>query len=596
MPGLVGIIGQGPCRDVPMPVSLRTMIDCMIHNPSYAVGALIREKQKFAVGWVSHKGSFSDCMPAWNRSGDICLIFAGEENSDSSTNAKCLVHRYEELGSRFFESLNGVFSGLIINLKNCEITIFTDRYGLGRLYYHQNENGCYFASEAKSLLKILPSLRRLDMNSFAESFSCGAVMQNRSLFKGISLLPAASAWTFTPDHAVKKRTYFDWKELEGRTAVSAPDYYERMTETFGRILPNYFRGEQEITLSLTGGLDSRMIMASAMPAASSLPCHTFGGMYRECADVTLAKRIASTARQHHKTITVTRDFLSQFPTLAEQAIYISDGTMDVTGSVELFVNRIAREMAPIRLTGNYGSEILRDHIALRLHPLHSEMFNDEFVPFLQTAALTYANERNVSTKAFVISKQLPWHHYGRLSVEQSQLTVRSPYLDNELVALSYEAPSDRAENTRLAHRFIIDRSASLAKIPTDRGGIGSLGQPAGKVRHFFREFIPRVEYAYDYGMPQWLAKIDCLLRPLHMEKLLLGRQKFYHFRIWYRDQLSRYVKEVLLDPRSLSRPYLSRRRVETLLLAHLAGRANYTREIHKLLTTELLVRKLIEQK
>ena len=79
-----------------------------------------------------------------------------------------------------------------------------------------------------------------------------------------------------------------------------------------------------------------------------------------------------------------------------------------------------------------------------------------------------------------------------------------------------------------------------------------------------------------------------------MERLFLGIQKFYHFRTWYRDELAPAVKEVLLDPRTLGRPYLNGKRVEQAVLAHTSGRANYTREIHKLLTAELIQRQLIE--
>ena len=54
--------------------------------------------------------------------------------------------------------------------------------------------------------------------------------------------------------------------------------------------------------------------------------------------------------------------------------------------------------------------------------------------------------------------------------------------------------------------------------------------------------------------------------------------------------LSTYVRDVLLDPRTLSRPHLTRKNVEAAVNAHLAGRRNYTREIHTLLTIELVYR------
>jgi asparagine synthase (glutamine-hydrolysing) len=95
-------------------------------------------------------------------------------------------------------------------------------------------------------------------------------------------------------------------------------------------------------------------------------------------------------------------------------------------------------------------------------------------------------------------------------------------------------------------------------------------------------------------MPQWLAGLDHLVNPLRLERLFLGRHKFYHFRVWYRDQLASYVREVLLDSRSLSRSYLQRAAVERTVHDHVTGRRNHTRAIHQLLTAEFTHRQLIE--
>ena len=108
------------------------------------------------------------------------------------------------------------------------------------------------------------------------------------------------------------------------------------------------------------------------------------------------------------------------------------------------------------------------------------------------------------------------------------------------------------------------------------------------------EFTFKAEYAYDYGMPQWAARIDHLLSPLHLERLFLGRHKLLHFRIWYRDSLSDYVRQILLDPRTLSRPHLERKGVEDIVNGHLSGWQNNTTAIHKLLTMELLHRLFLD--
>jgi len=95
-------------------------------------------------------------------------------------------------------------------------------------------------------------------------------------------------------------------------------------------------------------------------------------------------------------------------------------------------------------------------------------------------------------------------------------------------------------------------------------------------------------------MPQWVARIDHALSPFHLERLFLGRHKYYHFRVWYRDVLSKYVQEMLLDPLTLSRPYLDRKAVEAIVHDHLKGGRNHTTEIHKLLSIELLHRLFVD--
>ena len=134
---------------------------------------------------------------------------------------------------------------------------------------------------------------------------------------------------------MKKKAYFKQESWENQPELTESDFYEKLKETWTRVLPRYFRGKQSIGLSLTGGVDSRMILAWAPRPPGTLPCYTWGGTYRDCADVKIARRAAKLCEQPHKTILVGAEFLSQFPDLAERAVYISDGTMDVTGSIDL---------------------------------------------------------------------------------------------------------------------------------------------------------------------------------------------------------------------------------------------------------------------
>ena len=195
------------------------------------------------VGWVSHRGSFADCMPLWNERRDICLVFSGEDFMDADEvrqlcgrefdaqtgNASYLIALYEAIGLRFIEKLNGWFSGLLIDLRKNVVVLFNDRYGLGRIYFHEAPDRFYFASEAKALLEILPRLRRLDLRGVAETFSCGSVLQNRTLFDGISLLPGGSRWSFAPNGHISKEKYFESARV-GTPTGNGQDRILRSTE------------------------------------------------------------------------------------------------------------------------------------------------------------------------------------------------------------------------------------------------------------------------------------------------------------------------------------------------------------------------------
>jgi hypothetical protein len=51
---------------------------------------------------------------------------------------------------------------------------------------------------------------------------------------------------------------------------------------------------------------------------------------------------------------------------------------------------------------------------------------------------------------------------------------------------------------------------------------------------------------------------------------------------------------MLLDERSLSRPYIERKGLEAVVRDHVKGNRNYTTEIHKVLTLEILHRLFLD--
>ncbi len=605
MPGIVGLISRIPREAAER--ELLEMVEALRHEDFYVRGTWANEAMGVYVGWVAREGSLSDGMPLKNECGDVVLVFSGEEFSEPGTAQRLresghdldidgpsyLVHLAER-DSTFPAELNGRFHGLLVDRRSGTVKLFNDRYGMHRIYYHSSGEAFYFASEAKSILSVRPRLRTINDDGLGEFVSCGAVLENRTLFQGIYVLPPASAWIFRNGAIDSKCSYFDPQEWEEQEALEPESFYRDLRDVFHRNLPRYFRGPEPIAMSLTGGLDTRMIMAWQQNQPGCLPCYTFGGMFHECKDVAIAKKVAQSCGQTHRVIEVGEEFLDNFPHYAERTVYLTEGCVDVGRSPDLYLNEKAREIAPVRMTGNYGGEILRGVRGFKPTEPLPGLFDRELQPYIRKANETYERVASGNSISFAAFKQGPWYHFGSLGLEEMQLALRSPFLDNDFVKTVFRAPAGALVTDEISLRLVADGNSTLLDIPTDRGVVGNRGGLSVTASRSLLTLQFKAEYAYDMGMPQWIAQIDHKLSRFHLERLFLGRHKVFHFRVWYRDRLASYLREMLLDSRSLTRPYIDRKTVEGLVRGHLKGDRNYTNEIHKVLTLELFHRQFLD--
>lgn len=605
MPGIAALVTK-MSRQAAM-AQLTQMVESLHHEDFYTTGVWIDEGSGLYVGWTAREGSFCDGMPLRNERGDVVLVFCGEEFPDPATlmslkrrghefsaeEPSYLVHLYEE-DPGFPAGLNGRFHGLLIDKRRGSALLFNDRYGMHRVYYHECRDAIYFAAEAKAILGVRPELRRVDQTALGEFISCGCVLEDQTLFEGIHVLPPGSAWVFRNGSLERKGSYFQSREWEEQQPLDPDSYYMELRRVFAENLPRYFGGRQRIGMSLTGGLDTRMIMAWQKAQPGSLPCYTFGGMLRECRDVSVARQVAHACGQPHEVIRVGEEFLSRFPYYAERAVYLVDGCVDVSHAPDLYLNEKAREFAPVRMTGNYGGEVLRQVRAFKPEGFLPGLLDPEVLREIRRASERYSSLLREHPVSFAVFKQGPWHHHGPLALEQTQLSMRSPYLDNDFVRTVFGAPESALASAGVSLRLVADGNGDLLRIETDRGLAGERGRLLGAASQGLLEFLFKAEYAYDMGMPKWLARVDHALSLLRLGRLFLGRHKIFHFRIWYRDALAGYVRAMLLDPRSLTRPYIERKALERLVSGHLKGNRNHTTEIHKLLTLEILHRLFVD--
>jgi len=606
MPGITGIICQRPLEEAER--DLARMVAAMRHESDYRSGQYVSRELGLYVGWMCRPSTSADCVPVISRNKDVVLIFYGEnyltDHSPSGTasspsvgelgDTHYLLGLYEELGEDFVRHLNGWFCGIVADLRKRKIILFNDRYGMNRLYMYQGKEAVLFGSEAKSLLKVRAELRAIDPEGLAQFLRFDCVMGNRSLFKNVALLPGGSLWSFDNQRSVKKRRYFDFKEWEQQDALQPDEFYERFALTMNRVVPTYAGGFKRVALSLTAGLDTRAVMASLHLHDHSFPCYTFGGVWGETFDIAIARKLAAIYNQPYQAIKINRDFFSDFAGLAEKSVYISDGTHHAFGAHNVYFNRIARRIAPVRITGKYGSEIVRGKKINLGSQFPINALASDLRPFLQSlppASQVHGLKHPLSR---MVAEIIPWYFSGTLAVEQSQLTIRTPYMDNDLINLMFRAPHTLRGAAELQARYINDYSPALSQIATDMGALGTNGPVITSVLHTIHLLLTKVEYIYLYTIPHRLTRIDQWLRSWHPENLISGRHKYEWYRIWAATHLGSFIRETLLDSQADYTRYFDYRSLSKMVKRHTAGTHNYVNEINKALTIELVCLSLLK--
>ncbi|HMB74157.1 MAG TPA: hypothetical protein VKQ06_11340, partial [Gammaproteobacteria bacterium] len=360
MPGIAGVIGPR-CAEFARE-TVAAMLESMRHESYYVSGMAAAEQCDAYFGWLAHPDSWADRQSGVSEDG-LGVAVAGEcfaslEDGASTAPAPQLLKSYRASETRFVSRLNGLFAGVLTDSRRQIVHVFNDRYGAEHVYFHVSNGTLYFASEAKALLSVLPQLRAFDADGVAQFLAYGSTYDEKTLFRGVARMPGGSAWTYEPGKGLRQTRYFEPAEWEQQNELSEAAFEEEFVATARAVLPMYARPSEQVGISITGGLDTRMLMACLPPGAKPV-CHTYCALAGETLDVSVGRRVAHGLGLEHQTLRVTRDFVADLAGHIDRTVFVTDGGHGALGAHELFLSELARELAPIRLTGNFGSEVLR---------------------------------------------------------------------------------------------------------------------------------------------------------------------------------------------------------------------------------------------
>jgi asparagine synthase (glutamine-hydrolysing) len=283
------------------------------------------------------------------------------------------------------------------------------------------------------------------------------------------------------------------------------------------------------------------------------------------------------------------DFLRDFSDHAAKTVYVSDGYGHVGLSHEIYLNRLAREIAGVRVTGNFGSEILRGVTTFKALP-GCLPWPTEIEAEIGRCKEQWKTFRNGNEARFATFREVPMLLATTTRLAASQLPVRSPFLDNEVVRLACACPPAVRRKSSVALSLIEGERPELLRIMTDRGAGRTRLALTGALREAWYFNMFRLEYFLNEGMPDLLGGV---LDPLGVGSALPMRHKYLHYRQWFRGPLQPYLRETLGSPGAFVRSVMEPAAIERLLSDHARGLRNNETPINTLVTLELIESRIL---
>ena len=218
--------------------------------------------------------------------------------------------------------LHEIFDGYYLAVECDEkgsIRIKTDLLGIFPVYYSQTEDGVFLVSSSPKLILAHPSAKpEIDPKGLIGILLLNGIFKNRTLYEGIARLDYGARLEKERGVSAREEKIFT---LSGGTPNLADEFFEKHLNQIDQTLEQIIREQvidSECGLSLSGGLDSRMIAGYLKRIGKSVHAITFGRSNDN--EMQCASKVANVLGFKHTTSEI---FASSF---SEHAFRDSDWT------------------------------------------------------------------------------------------------------------------------------------------------------------------------------------------------------------------------------------------------------------------------------
>tara|TARA_B100000787_G_scaffold110825_2_gene82463 strand:- start:1050 stop:2876 length:1827 start_codon:yes stop_codon:yes gene_type:complete len=532
--------------------------------------------------------SDSASQPMISNDGMEGIIYNGEiynykeiissEGLGNVGDTRALFESLNRHGNAYCSKLNGMWSFCYVDKKNQTLTLSRDRFGEKPLYFYEERDALYFASELKTLLAVVPKKFKLDYQVIGEFIGQGLTnFSNNSVLSGIKQIEPGCNVVFdlsTP--GLRKSTQKYWNPDLSPIDRGFSDACEDISHIFEDSVRLRLRSDVPVGVLLSGGIDSSAIASIMTALSTGNDIHTLSA---------ISTNPKFDERKHIKIMT---DYLDVEPNTVtidpspdqalnfmKSAIYHNDFPIgDFSNVFHYILMQRAREVGlKVVLSGQgadelfcgyrkylgfYALQLKRNGQFLELLSLissfllrgtvinqfnfseakrylggsiHSSVFGERLSSFSQVPVGLQGNMQLRDRQLYDIQKtSVPalTHYEDRMSMANG-IEIRLPFLDHRLVEYALKMPESYKLNSGWT-KFVL-RKAVEDKLPKSitwrKDKQGFINPQSQWLKHEWKEIV--LEHIADDSLCSKFGIIDSKSMQKKYNDFLLGKS------VWHRE-------------------------------------------------------------
>jgi asparagine synthase (glutamine-hydrolysing) len=571
-------------------------------------------------------------QPLSNEDGTVWIAFNGEIYNyqqlrqfllgkghvfRTQSDTEVIVHLYEELGEACVEKLRGMFAFAIWDSRQKALFLARDRVGIKPLYYHLSQNALLFGSEIKAILADPEVKPEVDPNMIDRLLTFDYIPGEETLFRNIRKLAPGTSMMVKAGRA-QIRQYWDLNFT--RSSLSLAQAEAQLEALLEESVKLHMISDVPVGFLLSGGLDSTAMLGFAVGKTDRpLSSFTIGFSHPGVTDERPYARIAAQkygVEQHEMTISAD-DFASFLP---NYIWYMEEPICEPPAVALYYISKLARDFVKVLISGEGGDEAFagypnyRNMLWLERLKAAAGPFDGALAAGLKLAGRLLRSE-HANRYGQLMGTPFENYYYSRTSSPFRYFNRQA----DQLYTQDFAASVDKNRSLGVVRRLLEnsanigihgDRVNQMLYVDTKTWLAEDLLLKADKMTmansvelrvplldHELLEFAASLPGNYKVRgfTTKYIAK-KVLSQKVPRE--ILERKKIgfpVPYETWLRTDLRDWVRDILLDGKTLGRGYFKKECIE-LLLSGNQQRGSHSKEIFTLTMLELWHREFLEKR